>query len=699
MAISIRREFGGDLAKLFLDDLQFQRSKYYYFLGGTQPWTGVGGEGSLDQPPAIEADVSAEADRRIRSEILFAKQISPNDISFAVRRIVWTENTVYDKWDNTLDMTDKNFYVISSDNHVYKCLDNGSLFGETPNASFEEPNIVSLYPFTTIDGYVWKYLYTVTPYFRSRFSSPEFMPVKRAISETFYNNGSIDSVAVVNEGSGYLDAQLTFINVSGPTTGSGAVATLITNVVGTITGATIVNPGSGYTNGVRVAVDSLTGAGAILSAVTNVAGEITGITIQDGGIGYDNSDTVNFVLGGAIVIPVISRIDGSILEARIIDPGVGYSANPTLEVVTSTGQGAGAYGNPTALLQGIAFGGELKFANIIDPGIGYPVDTDTTITVQGDGTGAQFSPLIYEEKIIDVIVENPGSGYTNSILTVNSTFGSGAILRGVITPSDFESRQAVVEQTAIPGAIYAVEVTNGGSGYSASTTVEVRGNGTGARVSPVIVFGQIKRINVIDFGRDYTSAEIVIIDPTRPDEEILEESRARAYPILPPVGGHGKDAPSELLCTTVVINTPLRGDISAQQVVQDYRLFGIIKNPTNIFTGSRYNSLSSLLTYTMRAQDTTFLSKDQIFVFENNKYRVVDFTIDTVSLLPLDRDTVIPLGILTRIDNSSIQMITTEARTSFDMDKYSGRLLYVSSDPPFEFNEEQSITIKTFITF
>ena len=101
----------------------------------------------------------------------------------------------------------------------------------------------------------------------------------------------------------------------------------------------------------------------------------------------------------------------------------------------------------------------------------------------------------------------------------------------------------------------------------------------------------------------------------------------------------------------------------------------------------------------MRAQDTTFLAKDQVFIISNNRYRVIDYSTDSVVLLPLDRDTAVPLGILSRVDDSSVQMITTELIESFDMDKYSGKLLYVSSDPPFEFNEEQSITIKTFITF
>ena len=50
-------------------------------------------------------------------------------------------------------------------------------------------------------------------------------------------------------------------------------------------------------------------------------------------------------------------------------------------------------------------------------------------------------------------------------------------------------------------------------------------------------------------------------------------------------------------------------------------------------------------------------------------------------------------------DVQSNQFVTTELISSYTMDKYSGKLLYFSTEVPFEFTAEQSISIKTFITF
>jgi hypothetical protein len=68
---------------------------------------------------------------------------------------------------------------------------------------------------------------------------------------------------------------------------------------------------------------------------------------------------------------------------------------------------------------------------ISDPGINYPFDTGTTITVQGDGSGAIFSPVIDGGRIIDVVVENPGTGYTTIILTPVGS-GIGAKISGIV---------------------------------------------------------------------------------------------------------------------------------------------------------------------------------------------------------------------------------------------------------------------------
>jgi len=115
--------------------------------------------------------------------------------------------------------------------------------------------------------------------------------------------------------------------------------------------------------------------------------------------------------------------------------------------------------------------------------------------VQGDGTNAQFTPVIYDGKLVDVIVENPGEGYNSVILNIVGS-GTGASVYAIIGNNDFNSEQAIVEQTAAKGAIHSIRVIAGGQGYTSSTVVTVTGDGTGCTAHPIIESGQIKRIVV-----------------------------------------------------------------------------------------------------------------------------------------------------------------------------------------------------------
>ena len=66
-------------------------------------------------------------------------------------------------------------------------------------------------------------------------------------------------------------------------------------------------------------------------------------------------------------------------------------------------------------------------------------------------------------------------------------------------------------QPAIPYSI-SIKVTNGGSNYTATPTVELKdGGGTGAQAEAVVTDGKVTAINVTNLGKGYTSAPQVII--------------------------------------------------------------------------------------------------------------------------------------------------------------------------------------------
>lgn len=679
--MSIRPDFHTELAQLFIDDLTYQRSNYYYFVGKIDPW------GDNDIVPEESPTFSLAEDITYRSNVMFVKKISAADVSIVCNAYNWLQGITYDMWDHTQNMYSKQFYVMTDAFRVYKCLDNN---GGSP--STVSPAGTSVYPLRTSDGYLWKYMYTIPIFKRSRFISSVNIPVQTALSDSFYNNGSVEAASVASGGSGYDDVQLTHVIVTGSTSGSGATAVVSSvNGIGGITGVNITNGGTGYLYGARLTVTTVAGSGAVLSMTANGSGVITAITATTAGVGYQVGDIVNISVGGASIYPVVSRSTGSIVDIIIKDPGYGYSTVPTLTVQGSVQfPGTGLYnGNSSAILKAIKQNGSIVRVTIEDPGKEYPVDTSTTISVQGDGENAAFSPVVVDGRVVGIIIENKGIAYTTISLQIVGA-GTGATAYAYVGESDFISDQSVVEQTAVPGAIYSTKVTHGGGAYT-SPTVTIVGDGTGATATATVVAGIITKITMTSPGEDYTYANIVITDSTG--------SGAQAYAILPPIGGHGKDAVRELFATGVVLNTSLKESLQDQNISQFFRQFGIFRNPQLIGSPNFFLSQSQIVLDEVVFLNTTNLQVNEVLVKNNYRFRVADIDGNVVKLQNLSRVIVNMTGTYTVEGSPLRQYSATSATYAPTFDKYSGNLLYAKNVNPFTFNEDQGIVLRTFIKF
>lgn len=770
MPTTLRKAFDTDAALTILEDVQNQRARYYYFLGGVARW-------DLDDTAPEEALAETEeANRLIRQEIAYVKRIVPGDVSMVIPAHRWQVDDVFDEWDHTQNMTAKRFYVMTEDFRVYKCIDNNY------NAPSKfKPDGETLYPITYPDGYIWKYLYTIPPVKRQKFISGSHIPVQRALSNSFYNNGAIDSAVVTDQGSGYADVQRTSIQVVGVTAGmNAAIAVTSIDTSGSIRAVSITNTGVEYTKGAKIHVTGsgsgaamypvfgrielleVTDAGAgcpddaqiIISApddprgtqataqlivaggqlldvmLTNsgagyhkqpeiqiigagsgasvsaamLIGVLAKVDIESGGYGYTPGDTTAAVtVGGAVMHPVVSRNSGSIVDVKVIDSGAGYVTAPQLIVSCSTGEGNGIYGNEEAQLSAVLYDGEVKSVVILDPGVGYSTDTSTTISVQGTGEGAAFTPVVIDGRVVDVITENPGEGYSEVYLTVHSATGSGAKVRAYIGQSDLASEQSIVEQTAIAGAIYNIKVSEPGEGYQPSTTtVTVTGNGTGCVAEAVLDAGRVKRIKIVNPGSGYTYANVTIADRRRvnPNDDLIDAS---AYAIMPPARGHGNDAVRELYADTIQLTTALLNGELGGNVTQDFRTYGVLKDPQNLYTDSFYAASSELIAFTCKLNYVEGLTDDEVLVMDSdggvvNRFRVMSVSGNTAALAALDKDALAPLGVLYAESQPSRSYASESVIGSVPvLDKYSGDMIFVTTDDPFTITPEQNIVARTFI--
>jgi len=579
-------------------------------------------------------------------------------------------------------------------------------------------------------------MYTIAPIKATKFLYGSRMPVQKALTDTFYNNGAIEDISILFEGSGYTTNQQTTIEISDTTTGTGAEAEIVSvGPNGEITEIDIIpdvvdsgdldsdslliednyieegyvadgystsegiieSTGEDYFAGARVSIDSSNGVGAIIEP-NIIDGRIVGFDIVDAGAGYQTNDTVNITVGGAELVPVVSQSDGSILEVRIVDEGIGYASDPSLTILP-TNVGTGLYGNSTAIIQAHVFEGSIVNTTIEDPGKDYFADNETTITISGDGEGATAVPIVDPDtgRVVQAIVDSGGSGYTTATLKVDGA-GTGAEIEAVIGGSDISGFQSVIEQTTVDGAIYSINVTDGGEGYSSDASITIEGDGEGAEAQVVLAGGQVKEIIMTSYGSGYSYANVIVEDPAR-NVPGAEFNDAEAYAILPPINGHGFNAVTELFGETLAIYSTIRYTDLLDLVDQDYRQYGIIQNPRTL-TGNRKLSQSSTLTdFRFQFNDTAGIEIDEILINNNVRYRVVDINGTTIRLQQLSTVYKIPTNVFFRESDPSQTYNLVNVFNAPVVNKYSGNLLYTTNRGLFEPSDDLSFTVRTFLEF
>jgi len=276
MAAVVTDQFRILNANNFVDSVLDDNNSYYVFLGlpnstavgfgRTSDWNS-----SSSGPPSPVDNLQYLTHYRDTS--LFGKRVTSANIRRVVRKVEWTSNTAYDMYrhdysilnqtpnSQTSRLYDSNYYVINSDYRVYICIDNGSsgtnLKGER---SRYEPTSTDLQPFSAgSDGYLWKYLFSISPSDVIKFDSTEYIVVPndwdttsdaqiqtvRESGDSEVNDNQIKKVYIENGGAGYSAGTY---NILGD--GSGARVSISVDSSGTITSTNVVNGGSGYTYGI-----------------------------------------------------------------------------------------------------------------------------------------------------------------------------------------------------------------------------------------------------------------------------------------------------------------------------------------------------------------------------------------------------------------------------------------------------------------
>src|SRR5210317_1273476 len=242
---------------------------YYMGIGRPQAWTtSTRGDSrtqyeGTDASPLTPID-SVSQEFHTFDDLLAAKRVTSSDVSVVIPRRNWATGTVYDYYRHdyghyvtgstssvvTADsgataLYDATFYVLNSNNNVYKCLDNNSGANSTVEPTGTSTSVLS------------------TAH-QTNFLSTDFMAVATNATVAAANtDGAIDIVKIKTAGSGGTDGTHTGIPVRGD--GTVQAECSVTVASGVVTAVTVTSGGSGYTYGYIRNADIVTAGATGLS--------------------------------------------------------------------------------------------------------------------------------------------------------------------------------------------------------------------------------------------------------------------------------------------------------------------------------------------------------------------------------------------------------------------------------------------------
>ena len=292
-------------ASNFVDSIE--SNSYYITLGLANPVAaGYGRTSDWNTNPPSPTDNLSYAGHT-GDTILFGKKITSANVRRIVRRIDWTAGTKYEIYrddysvqnrapiTNAARLYDANYYVMNEDYRVYICIENGSS-GTNPkgNVSQDQPTFTDLEPSRagdSGDGYIWKYLFTISPSDIIKFDSTDYITVPnnwdtssdaqiramRESGDSTVNQNQIKTVYIADAGGSYANGLGQEMNIIGDGEG-GKVRVDVEG--GKITNTVVVSGGKNYSY-------ALVDLGSINSNSTGTPAHLIPVIPPSRGHGHD----------------------------------------------------------------------------------------------------------------------------------------------------------------------------------------------------------------------------------------------------------------------------------------------------------------------------------------------------------------------------------------------------------------------------
>ena len=526
----------------FIQDISDTRHSFYVFASKPLPWKDA--DGNTNESIIIAPNNSTDQIEQVTyDEMLFGKLLTSSDVMNLIPRHNWASGTVYTAYSQTdANQNQKPFYVVNDSEYmqVFKCLYNN---GNSPSTVM--PRLTATAgSFSTGDGYIWKYMYSIDSVANSKFTSTNYLPVavNTAVSESAVP-GTIDAMIVTNGGSNYQVFETGFIAKVIDT--HTIQLPLTSSPLNNYYAKSSIYLKAGFGAGQIRQIRSSNGASKQITVSANTpfavferldlkdgsfVGDINNIVV--GQIVSQPIDYTNYLYGqgyinaGDTIVQSDSFVTGTILTSnssayQINRTNQNILFNVTSPIRSTVSDGVLKSGN--VIISNV---GGISFGVVLSGGSGYTANATVTITANGSGAGAVVNAHANTTgKIDSLLVSTAANGYlsiptvtidkpSNTAFFTNSSSISGGSSNGadsnsVITISSaksFVSGDALTyyRQTSntaniglVAGTTYYIQFANNSVLALANTvggsriTLNTSGNETGHSLQGYQAFGVV----------------------------------------------------------------------------------------------------------------------------------------------------------------------------------------------------------------
>ncbi len=214
------------MAKQLKSVISNTQASIYFTFGKVDDWAN-----NLNPPIANTAEITVH---EVWGNMIGGKRLTGGDVSHVIPRYNWGSGNTYISYDDTVQLSNTNFFVVTDDRRVYKCISNNkSSISTSKPTSIVVDNISQ-----TSDGYKWKFMYEIDSSDWSKYSTSNYIPVKTLSNDNgslqwqvqrAAVTGSIYDIQVTATGANYSNTSNLVVNIGGD--GTGAIATANINSI------------------------------------------------------------------------------------------------------------------------------------------------------------------------------------------------------------------------------------------------------------------------------------------------------------------------------------------------------------------------------------------------------------------------------------------------------------------------------------